>query len=235
MNDFVIVIPNKYPELARNLIGSIIAAHDPPPHICVVTDNHKTQFDAACSIEATGPFVYAKSVNLGINAYPNYDVVLCNDDCECMTELFFFRLRHLAYQYQNIGILSPLIDGGVGNEWQQFPPIAPWTMKMLPEVIGLEQTICFPCVYIKRQVIQQVGVLDEEYTNYGFDDDDYCARAREAGWITAVTKSLHIKHGTGGNVLDRGKNWSVSFAKEETPRQSNIEVFLRKHPQLAAR
>jgi hypothetical protein len=80
-----------------------------------------------------------------------------------------------------------------------------------------------------------VGQGDSEFVGYGFDDDDYCIRASEAGWYTAVTPLLHIKHGTGGNVLDRGKNWSCSFAREEKERPSNMDVFLKKYPHLRSR
>ncbi|HCV42688.1 MAG TPA: hypothetical protein DGH68_04325, partial [Bacteroidetes bacterium] len=67
-----------------------------------------------------------------------------------------------------------------------------------------------------------------------FDDDDYCYRVRAAGWQTHIVKSLHIKHGDGGAALDRGKNWSCSFAKQKDL-PSNIEVYLNKYPQFRSK
>jgi GT2 family glycosyltransferase len=80
-------------------------------------------------------------------------------------------------------------------------------------------------------MIQNIGLLDERFTGYGFDDDNYCLRARSAGYHTGITRQLRIKHGSGGVQLDRGKNWSCSFARIKDP-QSNLEVFRSIHPEL---
>jgi GT2 family glycosyltransferase len=234
MIDFTIGILNKHPELAENLICSILATHDPNPQIVVVADNHDHKFFAARTVKSTEPFVAARNINIAMAVYPHTDFVFVNDDMECIEDRFFFKLQDIAYQYKRLGILSPLIDGGVGNQFQQFPPIARWADEKLPEVICLEETICFPCVYLKREMIQDIGVFDEGFTGYGHDDDDYCLRAREKNWLTGITRSIAIKHGTGGSILERGKNWSTSFAKEPTQRKSNIEYFLRKHPHMIA-
>ena len=236
MNDFAIGILNKYPELADNLIKSILATHDPAPRIIVVADNHDTQFPGALTVKTILPFVAARNINIAMDVYPNRDFIFCNDDTECVEDRFFFKLQDIAYKYKNMGILSPLIDGGVGNEWQQYPECYRWSdYGISADTIAIEETICFPCVYIKRDLIQQVGPFDEDFIGYGEDDVDYCLRAREKNWLTGVTRSLRIKHGTGGSILERGKNWSTSFAKETIQRKSNIEVLLRKHPQLASR
>ena len=39
----------------------------------------------------------------------------------------------------------------------------------------------FACVLIRHEVIEQIGLMDEDYFMY-FDDIDYCRRARNAGW-----------------------------------------------------
>ena len=49
-------------------------------------------------------------------------------------------------------------------------------------------------MYIPRNTLNKVGVLD---TNYGigyFEDDDYCLRIRDAGLKLVVAKDLYVHH-----------------------------------------
>jgi GT2 family glycosyltransferase len=88
--------------------------------------------------------------------------------------------------------------------------------------------VCFPCVYIKRELINKIGLLDEDYIYYGFDDNDYCLKANEADYWTMITNKLYVKHGLGGAKLERGLNWSLSFARQGQ-QQTNEEIFRSKH------
>ncbi len=53
--------------------------------------------------------------------------------------------------------------------------------------------IGFACVLIRRQVIEQVGLLDAGYYLY-FDDNDYCCRVRQAGWKILYWPAARIVH-----------------------------------------
>src|SRR4030042_4507806 len=211
MREFCIVILNHFPEYARNLIASIKRTHTVLPEILVVCDRHDEVMDVR-QVPVYGDFVFSKNANLGIALNEGKDIILLNDDMECVEKEFFPNLASIAYKYHGCGILSPLIDGGVGNELQQYPPVKIWKALSSPEII-IDRTVCFPCVYIKREMIDEIGGLDGTFVHYGFDDDDYCIRARAVGWRTMITKSLHIKHGSGGSQLLRGSNWSCSFAQ----------------------
>jgi GT2 family glycosyltransferase len=238
MNQFGVVILNKYPELAQHLLSSIKRFHINPPPVLVVCDRHAEDFMEyglwVRQISVYDDFIYARNLNAGIRYMGiDLDIIAVNDDTEVVDEEFFYRLASIAMKYPRCGIMSPLIDGGVGNLIQQYPPIPAWKEREVEALIvdGTDVNsipVCFPCVYIKRRLINDIGLLDENFVNYGFDDHDYCLRARRAGYWTMATQSIRIKHGAGGNHLQRGVNWSVSFAKEpEKP--SNQEYFLRKY------
>jgi len=49
------------------------------------------------------------------------------------------------------------------------------------------------CMYINREVIAKIGFLDELF-KAGFDDDDYCARARLAGFPVEVANAVAVQH-----------------------------------------
>jgi hypothetical protein len=56
------------------------------------------------------------------------------------------------------------------------------------------KALAFFCVAIRRDVIAKVGLLDEEYQLGFFEDDDYCARARQAGYRVVVCDDVFVHH-----------------------------------------
>ncbi|MEA5510786.1 glycosyltransferase family 2 protein [Crocosphaera sp. UHCC 0190] len=57
----------------------------------------------------------------------------------------------------------------------------------------------FACVLIRREVIEQIGLMDEDYFMY-FDDVDYCRRARDVGWKVLhwpMARVVHLRGGSG--------------------------------------
>jgi N-acetylglucosaminyl-diphospho-decaprenol L-rhamnosyltransferase len=57
--------------------------------------------------------------------------------------------------------------------------------------------ISFACVLIRRDVIEKVGLLDEDYFMY-FEDSDYCRAARAAGFRIRYFPSARVVHLRGG-------------------------------------
>jgi GT2 family glycosyltransferase len=82
--------------------------------------------------------------------------------------------------YARLGLLSRLM-----SRWVIAPP---------------EQSEPHPCgwvpgaaLMIRREVLESIGLLDEDLYTY-FDDVDYCLRARRAGWPTWYVPESRIVH-----------------------------------------
>jgi len=60
------------------------------------------------------------------------------------------------------------------------------------------QWTSFASVMIRREVINQIGLMDEGYFMY-YDDIDYCRRARDAGWQIIHYPNARIVHLRGGS------------------------------------
>jgi len=58
--------------------------------------------------------------------------------------------------------------------------------------------IAFACAIIRREVIEQVGLLDDGYFMY-FEDVDYCRRARALGWKVLFWPAAEVVHFSGGS------------------------------------
>ena len=144
-----------------------------------------------------GPFVYSRNVNLGIKQTSG-DVLLTNDDVVFINPGTVEAMEKIFDTHADIGILSPRIIGGVGNTDQSG----------VTEHLRYTRTrICLLCALIRRSVIDKIGLLDEQFTGYGYEDDDYCRRATDAGFKMACTADVSVRHGHGK------EKWSSSFAR----------------------
>jgi GT2 family glycosyltransferase len=83
---------------------------------------------------------------------------------------------------------------------------------------------CF--ILVRRDIIEQVGVLDESYFMYG-EESDWCYRFHKAGWRVLYTPAAHIVH-LGGASSARVKGPMCLQLRASTL------LFLRKHMSLAS-
>jgi hypothetical protein len=64
------------------------------------------------------------------------------------------------------------------------------------------------CLMLRRRVIDEVGLLDEEFFMY-LEDVDYCVRIRNAGWRLFYLPDKEILHLVGASSGGRMRNYSV--------------------------
>ena len=160
-------------------------------------------------VEGVEPFVFARNVNRGLaHIGPGWDVLLVNDDCEwtyaSMTDL----LGAMCARDETIGLLAPVVDGGVGNPEQRMGTVP------LPYLLDSQFPVCFVCVYLPAHTLELVGPMDERFTGYGGDDIDYNERVLAAGLRCCITNRASIVHGFGASVP-----FSASFKRLMTEQQ----------------
>jgi GT2 family glycosyltransferase len=63
----------------------------------------------------------------------------------------------------------------------------------LGKVVPADRLVGF-CLLITRACFEKVGVLDEGFGVGCYDDDDYCLRAKEAGFTLLVALDVWIHH-----------------------------------------
>jgi GT2 family glycosyltransferase/glycosyltransferase involved in cell wall biosynthesis len=67
-----------------------------------------------------------------------------------------------------------------------------WHTAWAGNIVEAEPT--FFCVLMTRTACRTVGLLDETFFPGGFEDDDYCMRARQAGCSLELVRSAFIHH-----------------------------------------
>ena len=110
------------------------------------------------------PFIYARNMNLAWERTSG-DVLIAGDDVR-FGEPFAAKLQEVAYSDPRIGFAVPELGG----------------------------QSAFVCAYVKRELITQVGPLDEQFSGYGFEDNDYCRRFEALGWRTQPTTEVKVRH-----------------------------------------
>jgi GT2 family glycosyltransferase len=207
-----IVIPSARASNLSACVRSIIAVDyglPNPGYIIAVDDGARDGFKIPVTwVDGVKPFVFARNVNLGIVAAGDADVILMNDDAILTTELGF-SLWYDAMQNRRDTVCSAAIVGTVCNPRQ----IAQSTHTFRPE----PKHLAFVCVYLPRSVIDRVGLLDERFTAYGFEDLDYCRRALLAGCQLATWDGCVVDHAGTTSTFRTAPDWPARL--EEGRRQ----------------
>lgn len=196
MNPVTVVVLSRFPDILQPFADSLRLS-DPSVPVILVRDGQLLplrQIPPGWQLVQGPPqFSMAGNGNLGLRAVPSsHDILYCGDDIRFLQPDTVSRLQQLAYTSPRCGILSPFLWGRtsgalsqVKTGWADIPPIGMW----------------FPCVFLKRALIDQIGYLDERFSGFGSDDLDYCLRAKLAGFTLNATASVAVQHEGGpGNA-----------------------------------
>lgn len=208
---------NRYEDVISRLLTSFQLLKT-APKIVIVADHHDRSYGYDIVPYTEDHFVFAAAANLGINALEGLDVVLINDDTWFVDCTVLDRLSEFAHSGAKLGIVSPLIMGCAGNRIQRFHEREQWWRPNEPwKIVPVESMdhLCFPFIYLRRDMLNEVGLLNENYREYGGDDRDLCLRARKYGWRMGVLGNAIVGHGDGSSDLAAGwgRSWSTSFAR----------------------
>lgn len=112
--------------------------------------------------------------------------------------------------------------GPVTRLLKRFDLVMPHTEEPLePDWLG------FACVLVRREVVQEVGLLDDGFFMY-FEDVDYCRRVRAAGWTLLYWPAAKVVHLQGGS----SQVSAAGMLKRRAPRyyyEARARYFAKHH------
>lgn len=156
---------------------------------------------------------FAAGMNKGIRSVKAEAYVLLNSDTIIRPGAITI-LHQALEQNPGVGLVAPALENIAGeveqNTFRNMTPvfelmrsaetrqitsllrkfdvvIKPGSKPFEPEWVG------FACVVIHKHVINEVGLLDEEFFMY-FEDIDYCRRVREKGWKILYWPEARVVH-----------------------------------------
>jgi GT2 family glycosyltransferase len=149
---------------------------------------------------------FAANANRGLRAAdPDRDVVLLNADVVAR-EHWLESLQYGAYAGDDVGIVGGKLlypDGRIQHAGVQrnlgapvwfdhrfrFKPASHGPANITVPVLAVTGA----CMYVRREVLDAIGLLDERYP-MAYEDVDWCLRAWQAGWRVLYFPAATLDH-----------------------------------------
>jgi len=152
------------------------------------------------------------------------------------------RMLSVFERYPEAGLVGPvsnyvsghqLVNGGHVSyqNLAQMPQFAAnWTREHVGQTMETNRIVGF-CLLARREIINQIGGLDEQFGRGNFEDDDFCIRAALAGFKVRIALDAFIHHT--GNQTFKGAgidyyqsmldNWELFKSKWNIPLDTPLD------------
>lgn len=191
--------------------GPIVVADDGVEDLLQFKRFHPIQF-IPCRRR---PFVFARNANNVFKEFPDEDIFLVNDDARLRSPLE--GITKIARMPWRPGIISAGLRSPIVYDYQKAEK------NVFYRDVGYAM-LTFVAVCLPAALRREIGLLDERFDGYGFEDNDYCTRAATAGFVNAVVPSCIVDH----------PNPSASFHRTHTPEEygsvieHNLQLWVNK-------
>lgn len=142
---------------------------------------------------------FGAALNKGIERIEAENVVFLNNDVILtkgwLEKLLFYKEKFPA----PVGLIGPVSNFAGGTQQVPFTERDPERQaakirREAPQRPLLEASfLSFFCVLLDARVIESVGKLEEWFPG-GYEDNDYCNRAWEAGWKLLIARDVFVFH-----------------------------------------
>ncbi len=220
-----IVIPvYNAPEELRRCLAAAVRNTTTPARIMIIDDaSTDPAIDAIIEDYAGQPAItvlrnadnlgFVRTVNRGFTESTG-DVVVLNSDAE-VTPRWLENMLLAAYRNPRVGTVTALSNNagafsapaiGIENEYPRLV-----SKEDVARAVTRAGELIYPraptgngfCFLVKREVLETVGLFDEESFPRGYgEENDFCMRALKAGWLNVVDDSTFVFHARGASFKE---------------------------------
>jgi hypothetical protein len=199
---------------ARNLLACLLALRDQTLsrdryRVAVVESDSQPRWrdklsryaDDYLFAEKAGPFNKCWTVNVGVQNSSGQAELICVLDADALVDSDFLARNRVRFQRPETGALLPYRDLFYLDSAASARAIDERCRRRLPEVdwSGLRGFLVHraqgACVWLRRDVFDDIGGLDERYEGWGKEDMDLLLRLQLAtALFTFEDPMLHLHH-----------------------------------------
>lgn len=228
MTSIIILTHNELP-YTRECLESIWSRTDEPYELILV-DNGSTDgtveylqsLDGIKLIQNSTNRGFPAAVNQGIEIATGRYILLLNNDC-LVTTGWLRRLLATMCADSEVGLVGPVSNCTSG--YQQVPVnysnlaqmdsfAWDWAQEHSGYSHEVDRLIGF-CLLIRRDLIHRIGVLDERFGVGCYEDDDYCRRARNAGFKAMIAGDAFVHHYGSRTFVGSGADFAAILRENE--------------------
>lgn len=130
---------------------------------------------------------YPTAVNLGVEQAHGRYLLLLNNDAWPSAEGWDTRLISVIESVERAGVVVPVCPR-VYHPYQRAH-----NAQETNELIETD-AVAFVAAFLRRRVWDEIGVLDERFGIGNYEDNDYCARLRQAGYRVLIDPATFFFH-----------------------------------------
>jgi O-antigen biosynthesis protein len=218
--DLIIPVHNQYP-YTRNLIEGIYRYTDLPFHIYIIdnastdetVDLHKIYTHNISIVRNRENRGWYGGINQGFDLGRNPYVVFMSNEIE-VSQGWMGNLITFLDTHPRIGAVGPLNSSP--NDWQCVDRVRESMVSQIPNFLTedlhernrilkyhfnragilVEGMLAFSCMVLKRRTVNEVGPLDEDFSEEG-DMDAYCRRLRKSGYVLGLSLDTYVLRHSG--------------------------------------
>jgi GT2 family glycosyltransferase/pyruvate-formate lyase-activating enzyme len=235
----IILTFNQLEHTKRCLVS--VEEYTPEPHELIIVDNGSTDgtpdYLREYANDRNNVRVILNRENLGFAAgnnqglalaKGNYLLLLNNDTV--VTEGWLARMLSVFKRYPEVGIVGPVsnyvsgpqqVKGASYSNLKKMHHFAnQWSAAHTGQTMEFYRVVGF-CLLAKREVVDQIGGLDEQFGSGNFEDDDFCFRAAACGYKARIAQDAFVHHAGSQTFKGAGIDYRKSLER-------NWEIFKKK-------
>lgn len=206
----IIVLNYNGKEVIRTCLNSLLKHTSYPNYRVIVVDNGssdgsreiiKKEYEKVQLLELPENVGFSKGMNAGarnaLKGKPEF-LLFLNNDIEIKQKKWLERLVN-TLENSSAGIAGPRTvkpDGSTDETGFYFDKRIRGKIKKPAITAGKQETdiVTGACVLVKTEVLKKIGLYDERFTPYLFEDIDLFCRARKAGYKIIYNPEAVITH-----------------------------------------
>jgi len=224
----IVILTRNNLQLTKECLKSIVK-NTTLSHKVVVIDNGSTdgtveylrQYKCVYHIENDHNLGFARGFNVGLECIDTPFFVILNNDTAVTHKWLSNMLYHLGNddKLMAVGPCSNNVSGpqhvagAIYAGMDGLQSFADDFRRNCGNGLTYFDRLVFFCTLFRSEVLSTIGLLDEQFEQGNFEDDDYCMRIKQRGGKTAIVDGVFVHHAGGATFKSEKIDYAQAMAR----------------------